>query len=629
MAEHCPQAAPAAAVHEHTMETDSNGTNVSRFALNHKILNDLEEKCGSKRIPAGGGGGGSWGLMDMLGSATVYSGKGNQEGVSLEVCNTGHITVGGKRMIRAVARGIDRGQRPVGAIEGLGGTYFFKSDTGRKLAIFKPCDEEPLAPCNPKGFVGRFLGDPGLKATVRVGEAALREVAACLLDKERFSNVPTTVLCRASHPVFHYLPNEADPEGSVTSSMTSSPATPMVSDPMSHLKVGSMQQFVDHICDTSEMGTSRFSSRDVHKIGILDIRLFNTDRHAGNMLVRKPLRESGGEGNNGLPSFSDAQYELVPIDHGFCLPEALEPPYFEWLHWSQARLPFDEEELSYIENLDIEADKALLRRELPVLREEALRTMEVSCTLMKLCAAGGLSLNEIGEIVSRPLVDVDGNESELEKLCAATKLELFGESLHRGHNSWDSDSEESGWGSPMRGDDLQFAFDDVKDVDGGMMCPLAFTSSSMSSCHSPSAGLRHAGTLEAALECTLFGESGSRPIAVPSPKNRSSLCNIRTAQSMAIPDRFFDRPNPQVLQGTHSPKLAAAVAYPPPVEGAAPSHSDDIFSGMTDEQWQRFMYIFKEKVCRMLGSRRREGGQRPICRKAGSSSNLGYSCPRF
>ena len=26
---------------------------------------------------------------------------------------------------------------------------------------------------------------------------------------------------------------------------------------------------------------------------------------------------------------------LAPIDHGFCLPEALEPPYFEWLHWPQ------------------------------------------------------------------------------------------------------------------------------------------------------------------------------------------------------------------------------------------------------------------------------------------------------
>ncbi len=34
------------------------------------------------------------------------------------------------------------------------------------------------------------------------------------------------------------------------------------------------------------------------------------------------------------------KYELVPIDHGFCLPETLEAPYFEWLHWPQVRAPY-------------------------------------------------------------------------------------------------------------------------------------------------------------------------------------------------------------------------------------------------------------------------------------------------
>lgn len=46
---------------------------------------------------------------------------------------------------------IDNGvQDPERATEGLGGTYFFKDDLGRKVAIVKPCDEEPLAPNNPK-----------------------------------------------------------------------------------------------------------------------------------------------------------------------------------------------------------------------------------------------------------------------------------------------------------------------------------------------------------------------------------------------------------------------------------------------------------------------------------------------
>ena len=41
-------------------------------------------------------------------------------------------------------------QEPESAREGLGGTYFFKDASAVQTAIFKPCDEEPLAPNNPK-----------------------------------------------------------------------------------------------------------------------------------------------------------------------------------------------------------------------------------------------------------------------------------------------------------------------------------------------------------------------------------------------------------------------------------------------------------------------------------------------
>ena len=75
----------------------------------------------------------------------------------------------------------------------------------------------------------------------------------------------------------------------------------------------------------------RFAVKDVHRIGILDLRLFNTDRHAGNMLVREVPTAKKTSANTWL----DSQLELIPIDHGFCLPEALEPPYLEWLHWPQ------------------------------------------------------------------------------------------------------------------------------------------------------------------------------------------------------------------------------------------------------------------------------------------------------
>ena len=61
-------------------------------------------------------------------------------------------------------------QEPERVKEGMGGSYLCYNEAGRKVAILKPCDEEPLAPNNPKGYVGRNLGDPGWRATVRVGE---------------------------------------------------------------------------------------------------------------------------------------------------------------------------------------------------------------------------------------------------------------------------------------------------------------------------------------------------------------------------------------------------------------------------------------------------------------------------
>lgn len=67
-------------------------------------------------------------------------------------------------------------------------------------------------------------------------------------------------------------------------------------------------------------------------------------------------------------------------------------------------MPFGKEELDYISRLDAQKDIELLRRELPSIREESLRTLEISTTLLKKCAAAGMSLAEIANVVSRPLI---------------------------------------------------------------------------------------------------------------------------------------------------------------------------------------------------------------------------------
>lgn len=80
-------------------------------------------------------------------------------------------------------------------------------------------------------------------------------------------------------------------------------------------------------------------------------------------------------------------------------------------------MPFGPEELDFIRRLDPKEDIRLLRRELPSIREAALRTLEVSTLVLKAGAEGGLSLSEIGAVFSRPFVGLEEEPSELENMC--------------------------------------------------------------------------------------------------------------------------------------------------------------------------------------------------------------------
>jgi len=86
------------------------------------------------------------------------------------------------------------------------------------------------------------------------GEASKREVAAYLIDKEHFFGVPKTALISINHPKFNGT------------------------------KTGSLQEYVESDGPSWDRGTSAFSIRQVHKIGILDLYIFNFDRHGGNIL---------------------------------------------------------------------------------------------------------------------------------------------------------------------------------------------------------------------------------------------------------------------------------------------------------------------------------------------------------
>jgi Phosphatidylinositol 3- and 4-kinase/Ubiquitin family len=195
-----------------------------------------------------------------------------------------------KDLIESTLAGLEKGHVPLMSSEGTGGAYFMNGPSGQGfISIFKPSDEEPMAVNNPRGLPISTNGE-GLKSGTRVGEGAIREVAAYLLDHPLggyrssgdvdvigFSGVPPTVLVRSLY------------------------------GNCKEYKVGSLQKFIKNCGSCEEMGPGAFPVKEVHKICVLDIRIGNADRHAGNILLCK----DGDEG----------QYKLVPIDHGYCLPE--------------------------------------------------------------------------------------------------------------------------------------------------------------------------------------------------------------------------------------------------------------------------------------------------------------------
>ncbi|CAI9772094.1 unnamed protein product [Fraxinus pennsylvanica] len=271
-------------------------------------------------------------------------------------------------MINSASDGLEKARQPVRSSEGMGGTYFMQDVSGNKyVAIFKPTDEEPMAVNNPHGLPLSANGE-GLKRGTRVGEGALREVAAYVLDHPKtgprslssgeigFSGVLPTVMVKCMH------------RGSI--------------------KIGSMQMFKENFGSCEDMGPQNFPVEEVHKIIVFDIRTANADRHAGNILWSK---DNGEEG----------RIILIPIDHGYCLPESFEECTFDWLYWPQARQPFSSETIEYIKSLDAEQDIALLKLYGWDLSPECARILRVSTMLLKKGVEKGLSPFAIGSIMCR------------------------------------------------------------------------------------------------------------------------------------------------------------------------------------------------------------------------------------
>jgi len=260
-------------------------------------------------------------------------------------------------ILEAARDGLERGLSPELTPSGLGGTYFLKNGQKEIVGVFKPADEEAFTPNNPKGNTGE-MGGPSVRNGVHSGEANLREVAAYMLDHQKFANVPATVRVEMKHKIFG-----------------------------DRAKVGSFQEFKRHDEEAGDLSSSLFSEEEAHKIAIMDIRLLNTDRNDENLLVRR---------------HQDHQLELIPIDHGCSLPNQLQINWHDWswLSWPQTKEPFSETEKEYIRGLDPSTDSLLLSQELAIGWRNLLM-LNVATTFLKKGAQANLTLFDIASMMAR------------------------------------------------------------------------------------------------------------------------------------------------------------------------------------------------------------------------------------
>jgi len=306
-----------------------------------------------------------FGLFDALSKPKLMLAFGQQRANQhIQTCPGSMCETKLRDVVGEVAQGFALGLVPVLTDDGTGGTYFLRNPSKEKVAVFKPMDEEPFCPNNPRDYIGQ-LGSLGLRKGVRPGEACYREIGAYLLDYEGFAGVPPTCLAEAVHKNFCYR------QSAVTA------------------KCGSLQSFVPNNGVIEDYSPSFFSRQEVQKIAILDMRILNLDRNEANLLVLKSTRE------------------LIPIDHGLSIPDCFEISKFDlcWMSWPQAKEPITPKACEYVTRLDPLEDVRLLKQCLPV-RDKCLRNVRIAGMLLKKGIEAGLSLYDIGCIMYRSEDDV-------------------------------------------------------------------------------------------------------------------------------------------------------------------------------------------------------------------------------
>jgi hypothetical protein len=217
-------------------------------------------------------------------------------------------------------------------------------------SIFKPLDEEVFE-----------------RRGIEIGMGALREEAAFVIDRASGGRAYVPVTARASLE-----------EGGVR-------------------KKGSVQQFVaGSVGPVENFGMPRdletaeaFVGLDnAQAVACFDIRIFNTDRHAGNLLLAGPR-----------------PHKIVCIDHGCVLPAwwALDSSRFDaWLDWPHVKAPPSPATLNLISQVGNSLPLVVQELEKLALPKQAIWTLEICTLLLQKCVLDhGLTLRSVALLMTR------------------------------------------------------------------------------------------------------------------------------------------------------------------------------------------------------------------------------------
>ncbi|WCJ26540.1 Phosphatidylinositol 4-kinase gamma 3 [Euphorbia peplus] len=127
---------------------------------------------------------------------------------------------------------------------------------------------------------------------------------------------------------------------------------------------------------------------EVQKMSVVDIRLVNLDRHAGNILVNK-IKKTKNENESENPNVNENENEngkivLIPIDHGYSLPTRFDRvPSLEWHLWPQARDRYTDKVIEYINSQDADKDLAYLKSRGFTFHEKLPRTFRIATKFLQ------------------------------------------------------------------------------------------------------------------------------------------------------------------------------------------------------------------------------------------------------